>query len=112
MITYFRSRKVAATAIVTVLGVFIMSAYAFNALRDTKKPPSPTLPQAYEKAVDALGAQTNSFYCLSADARSISDSSGPTEWHLIFYATNGQLREVVVPSSGKVIIRDKLRDSY
>jgi hypothetical protein len=76
------------------------------------KPPAPTLPQAYEQAVLALGTQTNAFYCLSASAMVITDSSGPTEWHLVFYATNGQLREVVVPTAGKVIVRNQLRTIY
>src|SRR5262245_19443799 len=103
MVTRFRSRRVIAT--VAALVLFVASGYAFLVVRSTTTPPDPTLPQAYAKAVEALGGQTNTFYCLSASALAISDSSGPTEWHLVFYATNGHLREVVVPTSGKVIVR-------
>jgi hypothetical protein len=78
----------------------------------SKSPPSVTLPQAHEKAVAALGAQTNGSYCVSADARSVSDSSGRIAWHLMFYDIDGQLSEVIVPTSGKVIVRPKRRDSH
>ena len=112
MIAHNHSRRVAAITIVAALALCVATAYAFLVGRNTKTPPAPTLPQANEKAVQALGVLTNEFYCLSASAMVITDSSGPTEWHLVFYATNGQLREVVVPTSGKVIIRNKLRTDF
>ena len=112
MNTYFHSHRVRVAGIAVALVTFVVTAYAFRVLRATTTPPAPTLPQAYQQALLALGAQTNTFYCLSASAMFITDSSGPTEWHLVFYATNGQLREVVVPTSGKVIVRDKLRSEF
>ena len=89
-----------------------MVTYGFRMLRSTSTPPTPTLPQAYESALKALGPETNMFYCLSASAMSITDSQGPTEWHLLFYSTKGQLREVIVSTSEKVIVRDKLREEF
>ena len=104
-----RSRRVAVATILGGVLVFVASAYAYRIAHSTTTPPDPTLPQAYEKAVEALGAQTNTFYCLSASAMTITDSAGPTEWHFNFYSTNGKVREVIVPNSGKVIVRDTLR---
>jgi hypothetical protein len=97
---------------VAALALCTATAYAFLITRGTKTPPNPALAQAYEMALRTLGPETNAFYCLKADAMAISETQGPTEWHLIFYSTNGQLREVIVPTSGKVIVRDKLRDGY
>jgi hypothetical protein len=112
MPAYFHSRRVRIAGIVAILAVGVVTSFAFRFTRSTARPPVPTLPQAYEQAILALAVETNSFYCLSASAMVISDSSGPTEWHLVFYATNGQLREVVVPTSGKVIVRNNLRERY
>ena len=101
-----------AIGMVAALALCAATAYAFLVMRGTKTPPNPALSEAYETALRILGPETNTFYCLRADAMTISDTQGSTEWHLIFYSTNGQLREVIVPTSGKVIVRDKLRDSY
>ena len=66
-------------------------------MRSTNRRPDLQLPQAYELALGALGSETNSFYCLRADARSMTESPGSAEWrpgavewHFEFYATNGQ----------------------
>jgi hypothetical protein len=113
------SKRICAVAMALVIVVSGATLYAFNVMRSKNRRPDLQLPQAYEQALDALGAETNSFYCLRADALSMSDSPGSTEWrpgfvewHFLFYATNGQFRELIVPSSGKVIKRDKPRDSY
>jgi hypothetical protein len=100
-------RRATAITVVAVLALFVAGVYAFNLPHDARIPPNPTLPQAYQKAVQALGSQAGTFYCLRASAMGISESYGPTEWHLVFYSTNGQLREVVVPTTGKIIVRDK-----
>jgi hypothetical protein len=112
MLARFLSRRLRIAAIATGLVAFVASAYAFRMAHKTTTPPIPTLPQAYERALEALGGQTNAFYCLHADAQSISESAGPTEWHLWFWATNGQFREVVVRTSVKVIFRDLLPDQF
>ncbi len=108
--TYSQSRRV--ITVVAVLALLVATAYAFLVGRNTKTAPVPTLPEAYEKALEALGAQTNAFYCLSANAMDRTDTSAPTEWHLVFYSTNGQLREVVVATSRQAIVREKLRTDF
>ena len=105
MIAHHHSGRILLAGGIAMLMVWGGTTYAFRRFRTTSTPPAPTLPQAYEQATQALGAETNSFYCLSASAMEITDSSSPTEWHLLFYATNGQFREVVVPTTGKVMVR-------
>jgi hypothetical protein len=107
----------AVAALATVISG--MSLFAFNVMRSTNRRPDLQLPQAYELALGALGSETNSFYCLRADARSMTESPGSAEWrpgavewHFEFYATNGQFRELIVPSDGKIIKRDRPRDGY
>ena len=113
------SKRICAIVMASVIVASGVTLYAFNVMRSTKGRPDLQLPQAYERALSTLGSETNSFYCLRADALSMSDSPGSTgwrpgfvEWHFLFYATNGEFRELIVPSSGKVIKRDKQRDSY
>ena len=98
--------------LVAVLAVSATATYGFRMLRATGTPPRPTLARAYQAALSALGSETNTFYCLAASAKTISDTKGPTEWHLEFYSTNGQLREVVVSTSEEVIVRNKLRETF
>ncbi|MGH7992193.1 MAG: hypothetical protein ACREDQ_01645 [Limisphaerales bacterium] len=75
-------------------------------LRDPITPPEPPLPQAYQRALQALGAETNTFYCVNATSLSLSENLGSCEWHFEFFSTNGRVREVFVGSSGKTIVRN------
>ena len=39
----------------------------------------------------------------------ITETAGhrdPTEWHFVFYSTNGQYREVILCDMGEVIVRN------
>jgi hypothetical protein len=106
------SRRATLALIVAALAASAAATYAFRTLRKNNTPPNPTLPQAYEQALQVLGTETNAFYCVSATSQFITESAGPTEWHLVFYSTNGQMREVIMPTSEKAIVRDKLREEY
>jgi|ERR1035441_4498220 hypothetical protein len=113
------SRRLFAATVSLMIVVLGMSLYAFNVMRGKKNSPDLTLPRAYERAIQALGVETNSFYCLRADATAITETAGSpewrpgfVEWHFEFHATNGQFREIIVPSRGNVTKRDKPRDGY
>ena len=65
---------------------------SFEALRDPTTPPDPPLPQAYQTALQALGTQTNTFYCVNATSLSQSEHLGSTEWHFEFFSMNVLLK--------------------
>ena len=110
--TNFRSPKTVAIVLAVSMALCVVSAYARRIMLDGKTAPDPTLPQAYEQAVVALGAEAKSFHCLSADAGFISDTQGPTEWHFVFYSADGLYREVIVSTKDKVIVRDHPQHTY
>jgi hypothetical protein len=110
MITFIHSRR--AVAIVIAVVACAVTAYAFLAPVDRTIPPSPTLPEAYATAIKALKSESGTFYCLSASALTLSESSGPTEWHFIFYSTNSEYREVVVPTKGKITVHKQPASVY
>jgi hypothetical protein len=64
---------------------------------DTTKPPSLSLPAGYAFAVVALGADTNQFYCTSAEL------SGALGWRFTFSSTNtpSKSKWVLVTVDGK-----------
>ena len=52
---------------------------------DNSKPPTLSLPVAYQLAVTALGSDTNRFHCVGA---SITMDFGAPRWSFTFYDTN------------------------
>jgi hypothetical protein len=52
---------------------------------DNSKPPTLSLPAAYQLAVSALGSATNRFHCVSANIT--TDFDAP-RWSFTFYSTN------------------------
>jgi hypothetical protein len=94
--------------IVIGVGLGLAVAYASEKLRDPTTPPDPPLPLAYQTALQALGTETNTFYCVNATTLSLSEHLGSTEWQFDFFSTNGQVRRVIVGSNGKTIVRNPL----
>jgi hypothetical protein len=88
------------------VGLGLAVACAYEKLRDPTTPPEPLLPQAYQTALQALGIETNMFYCVNATSLSLSEHLGSSEWHFEFFSTNGQVRRVIVGSNGKTIVRN------
>lgn len=72
------------------------------------KPPTLSLPDAYERAVTALGPATNQFHCVSASIQTSFGTDG--EWFFTFYSTNSQPKPkwVTVEFNGKIHVEDML----
>jgi hypothetical protein len=72
------------------------------------KAPTLPLPDAYGRAMVALGSATNQFHCVSAN---VQTSFGPDgEWFFTFYSTNSppNRKWVSVEFNGKVHVEDFL----
>jgi hypothetical protein len=67
---------------------------------DNSKPPTLSLPAAYQLAVTALGSDTNQFHCVGA---SITTDSGEPRWLFKFFDTNTppKWKRMTVNFSGK-----------
>jgi len=67
---------------------------------DNSKPPTLSLPVAYQLAVTALGSDTNRFHCVGA---SITMDFGAPRWSFTFYDTNTppELKCMTVDFGGK-----------
>ena len=65
-------------------------------LYDPRVIPPLTLPEAYGRAMTALGSNTNSYHCMNAQFL----TSEPRVWAFRFYNTNGSLRSVDVSTNG------------
>jgi hypothetical protein len=76
---------------------------------DKSKPPSMLLPAAYQCAVEALGADTNQFHCVSATVSNEFVSEG--EWYFTFCSTNSKLspKLIAVGFNGKIIFDNGYR---
>lgn len=87
----------------TVYATFILPPY------DKSKPPKMSLPGAYDKAIAALGADTNQFHCISATITTEFSANG--EWYFTFCSTNFQVQPklIAVEFDGKVIFDNGLR---
>lgn len=68
------------------------------------KPPSLSLPAAYERAANALGSATNQFHCISANVT--TDFGADGEWQFTFYYTNSKPKWVTVEFNGKIHVED------
>jgi hypothetical protein len=88
---------------------FIVALYASLNLPpyDKSKSPSMSLPEAYGRAVAALGPETNQFHCISANITTTFSRDG--EWYFTFYSANPTPKYVVVEFSGKVIFDNGFR---
>jgi hypothetical protein len=111
MTTNLAHRSRVVILIVIGVGLGLAAAYAYDELRDPTTPPEPPLPQAYQTALQAMGTETNTFYCVNATSLSHSEHLGSTEWQFDFFSTNGQVRRVVVGANGKTIVRDPTIDA-
>jgi len=75
---------------------------------DNSKPPTLSLPAAYNLAIAAIGSATNQFHCTSA---SITTDFYAPAWSFNFYSTNTPPKHkcFVVVFDGKVIEDNGLR---
>jgi hypothetical protein len=73
--------------LVLAFGSMLLTRAATSDLRpyDNSKPPTLSLPAAYQLAVAALGSDTNRFHCVGA---SIIMDFGAPRWSFTFYDTN------------------------
>ncbi len=71
---------------------------------NNSKPPTLSLPKAYEYAMTALGSETNQFHCVKA---SVSTDFGPEGgWQFTFYSTNSKPKWVTVEFNGNIHVED------
>src|SRR5271163_1356764 len=77
-----------------VLGLAASVVFAFLEPYYEKKVPPISLPDAYILATQALGAATNTFYCLHANTQVSRSQDG--EWLFDFCATNGDHKFVFI----------------
>jgi hypothetical protein len=72
------------------------------------KPATLSLPDAYERALAALGPATNQVHCLDASVKTTFSTQG--EWFFTFYSTNSQTKPkwVTVEFNGKVQIEENI----
>lgn len=98
------------TIIALILGFITITLYAslVQPPYDKSKPPKMPLPIAYERAITALGPETNQFHCVSATITTEFSEDG---WYLTFCSTNSKVvpKLVVVEFSGKVIFDNGYR---
>ena len=89
-----------------LLGLLVVSTAVFASFiqppYNNSKPPTLSLPVAYQLAVVALGSATNQFHCVSA---TISTEFSDDAWYFTFCSTNSppKQRWIVVEFNGKVI---------
>ncbi len=65
--------------------LLIRAATPYRTAYDNSKPPTLSLPVAYQLAVAALGSATNQFHCVGAF---ITTGFGAPRWEFTFYNTN------------------------
>jgi hypothetical protein len=91
--------------------VLITAAYASLVLPpyDKSKPPSLSLPAAYEIAMKALGPATNQFHCISAMVTTQFAVAG--EWYFTFYSANSNSppKFIAIKFNGEVVFDSGLR---
>jgi hypothetical protein len=77
---------------------------------DNAKPPSLSLPAAYEVATTALGSTTNQFHCVSAVIYTDAVVSPHGGWLFTFSSTNNPptSKYVTVEFSGRFHVEDTL----
>jgi hypothetical protein len=97
------------TLLILLLICLITSLYASLNFPSYKKsnPPKLSLPDAYKRAVLALGETTNQFHCVSANVTTKFTPEG--EWYFTFYSTNSTSKLIAVEFSGKVIFDNGYR---
>jgi hypothetical protein len=78
----------------------IVSSVAFATLWlfDPKTAPTIPLPNAYGRAMTALGSATNEFHCTDAKFNT------PGTWFFSFYSTNGALKTVEVSTNSSKVV--------
>jgi len=88
-----------------IIGFSAVVAYAADKIYDAKQAPSLPLPVAYERAMSALGSETNQWHCISASLTTMFCPDGG--WKLGFCSTNSDRpRSVIVPFNGTPIVED------
>ncbi len=96
----------------SILSLMLLFAFMISALYaslplppyNKSKPPSLSLPLAYERAVAFLGPMTNQFHCISASITTTFTPEG--EWYFTFYSTNSNStpKHIAVEFNGKVVL--------
>ena len=92
------------TPLIIVAGTMIALASFVAPPYNNSKPPSLSLPTAYERAMNSLGTATNRFHCISAKVATTFSADG--EWSFTFSSTNGVTKWVAVEFNGKTHIED------
>ena len=88
-----------------IFGFIALVAFAADKIYDAKHPPSLPLPVAYERAMLALGSETNQWHCVSASLTTMFCPDGG--WQIGFCSTNSDRpRSVIVPFTGTPIVED------
>ena len=91
------------TLLIFLTTTIIVSA-SFIIPYDKAKPPTLSLPAAYERAIVTLGPATNQFHCINATVTTFSSPAG--EWLFTFYSTNSRPKFVTVEFNGKTHVQD------
>jgi len=100
------------TRLILILAlVFTTISFASLVFRpyDKSKPPTLSLPLAYDRAVVALGNETNEFHCVSATITTTFSPDG--EWYFAFYSTksNAIPKFIAIEFNGKIHLDNGLR---
>lgn len=97
-LTYLLTLFIATTALILYAGPFV----PYN----NAKAPTLPLPDAYERALVALGSATNQFHCVSASIQTFYGADG--EWLFTFYSTNSPPKPkwVTIEFNGKAHVED------
>jgi len=98
-----------AFAVLIIAGSFALFASLVQPW-DNAKPPTLSLPAAYEVATTALGSATNEFHCISASIYSDAVVSPHGGWLFTFCSTNTPptSKYVTVEFGGKFHVEDTL----
>jgi len=95
-----KSKAILLLAIVTSTALFAAVITPYN----KAKPPTLSLPQAFEKALAALGSETNDLHCLEAKVDGVFSKDG--EWLFTFYNIDAKPKWVTVEFNGKIHVED------
>jgi hypothetical protein len=81
-----------------VLAAVMLAADKATSFRSVPRLP---LPVAYDRALKALGQETNEFYCIGGTLTNVPPHGG---WHFEFSSTNGEPMWVDVPFAGNPLV--------
>lgn len=99
--------------ILTVISLLVFATILYASVilppYDKSKPPSLSLPVAYDHALSVIGAKTNELHCTSAELTTYFSSDG--EWYFTFCSTNANARpkHIAVKFNGEAFLDNGLR---